>query len=122
MGRHAGRRSGNIQETTEIRIVEAYHDYCPPFDLAKVVRRLLRAVPDKYLRDLDCVVLRNESALTRKESAGKVWSRKRKIDKTRMLGCYHPRWQHKEPWIEIRVDKTIAAWRGPRYFPATKKK
>ena len=95
---------------SEIPIVEAYRDYRPPFDTVKLIRQLLGAVPEKYLIGLDCVVLNNEASLSRKDRVGRVWSRKRKVNKSRTLGRYHPEWQGKRPWIEIRVDKTLAAY------------
>jgi hypothetical protein len=97
-------------DDSQIRIVESYQDYQPPFDAANVVRRLLRTVPQKYLRGLDCVVLMNEASLPRKDRVGKVWSRKRKLDKSRIAGRYHPEWRGSRPWIEIRVDKTLTAY------------
>ena len=56
------------------------------------------------------MVLNNEASLSRKDRVGRVWSRKRKVNKSRTLGRYHPEWQGKRPWIEIRVDKTLAAY------------
>jgi hypothetical protein len=91
-----------------IRIVECYKDYRPPFDVAKVVAMLLRTTPEKYLRGLDSVVLMDEASLPRKDRKGKTTSRKRKLDKRRILGRYHPQWHWSRPWIEIRVDKTLA--------------
>jgi hypothetical protein len=91
----------------EIRISEAFRDYQPPFDVARVGRKLLAVVPEKYLRELDCVVLTNQDALSRKERLGTLKSRKRKVQKSRVRGLYHPKWQGQPPWIEIRVDKTI---------------
>jgi hypothetical protein len=92
---------------SQIRVVESYRDYRPPFDAARVVRALLRRVPKKYLVGLDCVVLVNEGALSRRDRIGKLRSRKRKVDKSRVLGLYNHAWQGRPPWIEIRVDKTL---------------
>jgi hypothetical protein len=92
----------------EVRIVEAYKEYEPPFDATKAVRKLLEAVPEKYLRELDCVVLTNLNALSRKQRLGTLKSRKRRVPKLRIRGLYHGKWQGKPPWIEIRVDKAIA--------------
>jgi hypothetical protein len=89
------------------RIVESYRDYKAPFDAARVVRSLLRTVPNKYLVGLDCVVLLNEGGLSRHDRVGKVRSRNRKVDKSRVRGFYHHAWQGRPAWIEIRVDKTL---------------
>lgn len=105
-------------DDSQPRIVESYQDYRPPFDVAKVVRTLLQTVPQKYFRGLDCVVLTNEAGLPRKDRIGKTRSRKRKLDKARILGRYHPQWHGSRPWIEIRVDKTLANYSRPfLWFP-----
>lgn len=93
----------------EIRINETYRDYTPPINASAIVRKLLRTVPEKYLEGLDCVVLTNETALTRKDRAGRIWSRKRKIKKSHVLGLYHHGTRNSLPYIELRVDKIVAA-------------
>jgi hypothetical protein len=92
----------------EIRINEAFRDYKPPFDATKVVRKLLTVVPERYFRELDCIVLTNESALSRKERVGTIKSRKRKVQISRVRGLYHHAWHGKPAWIEIRLDKTLS--------------
>ncbi len=94
---------------SEIRINEAYQRYTPPVNASAVVRKLLRTVPEKYLRGLDCVVLTNEIALSRKDRIGKVWSRKRRFGKSRVRGLYHYASRSSLPYIELRVDKIIAS-------------
>jgi len=96
-------------ETGEIRINEAYRSYSPPVNASAVVHELLSSVPSKYLQGLSCVVLTNQSALSRRDRKGKVWSRKRKFNKSRILGRYHraPPRSHYSPWIELRVDKIV---------------
>jgi hypothetical protein len=105
------------------RIVESYTDYKHPFDVARTVQALLRTVPEKYLKGLDCVVLTNVGRLSRRERLGKVRSRKRKIDKARVRGFYHHAWQGKSPWIEIRVDKTLGSFtpKGFLWIPLFRK-
>jgi len=98
--------------TIEIRINEAYRDYTPPFNAAAIVHKLLRTVPVKYLQGLDCVVLTNDIALSRKDRVGRVWCRKRKYDKSRVLGRYRPRSRTCLPYIELRVDKLVAAFKA----------
>lgn len=97
----------------EIKIIEAYEQYTPPFNVAKVVRQLLRPIPEKYGIGLSSIVLTSQAALPRKDRIGKTRSRKRKHDKSRILGRYHYKWQGKEAWIEIRVDKAIENWANP---------
>ena len=109
-----------LQETGEIRINEAYRNYVPPVNAAAVVHTLLSSVPGKYLRGLSCVVLTNESALSRRDRKGKVWSRKRKFAKSRILGRYHgaTRRGNSSPWIELLVDKIIGGLKGAqRWLP-----
>jgi len=103
-----------LPETGEIRINEAYRNYTPPVNASAVVHKLLSSVPSKYLRGLTCVVLTNDSALSRRDRKGKVWSRKRKFDKSRILGFYHgaTRRGDSTPWIELRVDKIIEGLNG----------
>jgi hypothetical protein len=92
---------------SEILIREAYRQYTPPVKAAAIVYKLLRTVPQKYLKGLDCVVLTNQTALSRKDRVGKVWSRGRKFDKSRSLGRYHPGSHSSLPYIELRVDKIV---------------
>jgi hypothetical protein len=93
----------------EIRISEAYRNYMPPVNASAIVRKLLRTVPEKYQKGLDCVVLTNEIALSRKDRVGRVWSRKRKVPKSQVLGLYHHGTRNSLPYIELRVDKIVAA-------------
>jgi hypothetical protein len=90
-----------------VKIQEAYREYQPPFDFKGTVERLLATVPEKYLSGLDCVILLNQSGLSRRDRVGKIRSRKRKVDKLRVLGRYHPRWHNSPPYIELRVDRII---------------
>jgi hypothetical protein len=52
-------------------------------------------------------VLTNEAGMSRWDRVGKVWSRKRKFDKSRVLGRYHGS-SRNCPYIELRVDKIIS--------------
>ena len=92
-----------------IRIIEAYRNYTPPVNAPAIVRRLLRTVPEKYLKGLDCVILTNEVALSRKDRKGKVWSRRRRVSKSHALARYHYSSRNSLPYIEVRVDKIVAA-------------
>jgi len=78
----------------------------------------LRTVPDKYLKGLNCIVLTNEAGLSRKDRVGRVWSRKRKFDKSRVIGRYHRGSRNSLPYIELRVDKIISGLKGvPVHIP-----
>jgi hypothetical protein len=100
-----------LAETVHVRVNQAYRDYTPPVDVSATVLRLMRTVPGQYLRGLDCVVLTNESGMSRKDRVGRVWSRKRKFDKSRVLGRYHGS-SRNSPYIELRVDKIISGLNG----------
>jgi hypothetical protein len=97
----------------DVRINEAFEDYRPPFNATKVVRRLLATVPEEYLRGLDCVVLTNHDALSRKQRVGKIKSRKKRVPAARVRGLYHGKWHGDPAWIEIRVDKTAGTLKRP---------
>jgi hypothetical protein len=101
-----------------VRITDAYNNYTPPIDARVVVARLLNTVPEKFVRGLDSILLTNEAALPRRDRRGKVSSRKRKYDKTRIAGRYHPRYRGSLPYIELRVDKILAVGRVALRIPA----
>jgi hypothetical protein len=98
-----------LPDLRNIKIMEPYRDYTPPVDVARIVRQLLDTVPEKYLGGLDSVVLTNEASLSRRDRVGRVWSRKRKFDKSRVLGRYHGRTRNGSAYIELRVDR-IFRW------------
>ncbi len=93
-----------------LEIEERYAEYSPPFDVTKIIEGLVAPVPEKYLRGLRKVLLVDTSSLSRRDRIGRTWSRKRKYDKSRILGRYH--YNNGAPWIEIRVDRTIEQWKG----------
>jgi hypothetical protein len=60
----------------------------------------------------------NLGGLSRRDRVGKVWSRKSRVDKSYILGRYHPRSRSSLPYIELRVDKIIAGLKGKfLWFP-----
>jgi hypothetical protein len=93
---------------TQVAVREAYREYLPPFDVKATVEKLISSVPAKFLSGLNCVVLVNQSGLSRRDRVGKVRSRKRKFDKLRVLGRYHPGWRNSSPYIELRVDRILS--------------
>jgi hypothetical protein len=85
-----------------------YRDYTPPFNVSAIVHQLLLTVPDTYLTGLDCIVLTNDAGLSRRDRVGKVWSRGRKYNKSRVLGRYHGGRRNHLSYIELRVDKIVS--------------
>jgi hypothetical protein len=95
-----------------VDIREAYRNYAPPVNASAIVRQLLSTVPSEYLTGLDCVVLTNEAGLSRRDRVGRVWSRRRKVDKSRIVGRYHHGTRNSRPYIELRVDKILQGLAG----------
>jgi hypothetical protein len=85
---------------SEIPILTCYRDYTPPYNVERIVRVLLRYVPEEHLAGLDCIVLTNSTS-TRKLRRGKTWSRSRKVRMVECLGFYHGR------RIELLVDNIL---------------
>jgi len=96
-----------LSDTPKVEVKEAYRHYTPPVDASAIVHQLLRTVPKEYLMGLDCVLLTNEAGLSRRDRVGRIWSRKRKVDKSHVLGRYHGGSGGSLPHIELRVDKII---------------
>lgn len=95
-----------------------YRNYEPPLKAEGIVGDLLDYVPEKFLVGLDCVILTNQSGLSRRERLGKVPRRGRKMQKSEALGFYHPRSRNQLPWIELYVDKIVSsAGRAPLWVP-----
>lgn len=101
-----------LSDTHTVEVKEAYQNYTPPIDASALVQELLCTVPDKYLTGLGCVVLTNTAGLSRRDRVGKVWSRKRKFDKSSVLGRYHRRSGNSSPYIELRVDRIVLGLNG----------
>ena len=80
--------------------------------MSAIVCRLLHAVPDKYLRGLDCIVLTNAAGVSRRDREGSLRSRDRKISKSSVRGLYHHGSSRNPPYIELRVDKIISDLNG----------
>jgi hypothetical protein len=107
------RRPGALTEIGEVAVKDAYRDYTPPMNAAKIVRRLLAAIPSKYVRGLDCVVLTNLSGQPRRHRLGKTTSRGKRVPQSRVLGRYHRKWKGQPPWIELYIDRILS--RLPRW-------
>jgi hypothetical protein len=109
-GQACASREENVEHKVPLEIEERYANYRPPFDVTQIIENLVAPVPEKYLRGLRKVLLVDTRSLSRKDRVGKTWSRKRKYDKSRILGQYH--YNNGASWIEIRVDRTIGQWKG----------
>jgi len=86
-----------------------------PHSTSAIVEELFRAVPDKYLIGLDCVVLTNTAGLSRRDRVGRVWSRKRKFDKSGVLGRYQGHSGDSSAYIELGVDRIVLSLRVFRF-------
>lgn len=91
----------------QIKVVEYYRNYSPPFDASKPVRLLLRHVPDKYLTGLHSVTLTNSQS-TRMLRRGKVRSQNRKVRFADCRGLYCA------GQVSLLVDKIYLDY--PKFF------
>jgi hypothetical protein len=89
------------------KIIEQYSNYKPPFNVARIVSRMLDSVPHKYLNGLSEVVLTNPAGLSRPRRRSTTKSRGRKSRSVEARGLYHPAWNGKQAWIEIFVDQSL---------------
>jgi hypothetical protein len=96
---------------------EFYNGYDAPAYVANTVHKLVSTVPSKFLRGIDCVVLTNQSGMSRRSRLGKVTSRKRRLPQSSMLGRYHPASPGKRPWIELFVDNIVPGLGRYRWIP-----
>ncbi len=95
----------------EPRIVEAYRDWHPRFQVESRIRELLTIVPRKHLSGLGSIVLTNVDALSHARRREKTWSGNRKVRITESLGMYHHGGQGNPAWIELLVDNICREWR-----------
>jgi hypothetical protein len=86
------------------QIIEAFHDYAPPFDATKIVGRMLRDVPRQFLLGLDSIVLTNVAALSRQERERKTRGRERRITLGEARGYYGQAWKGEPARITILLD------------------
>lgn len=93
------------------KVVTQYSSaYKPPFNVTRLIERMLESVPPKYLVGLSEVVLTNASGLSRARRRGVTKSRRKKVKILNTRGLYHPAWQGRRAWIEIFVDTTLRLW------------
>jgi hypothetical protein len=91
------------------RIVEAFQNYNPPFNAEKAVRRMLHAIPPKFLLGLHAIVLTNVSALSRKDRDRKTWGHRR-VSLGEALGYYSEAWKGEPARITLLVDNIEKSW------------
>lgn len=84
----------------EMEVWEMYRSYRPPFDAARLVRRLLRTVPSGDLEGLSHVILSN----ARMAHCHLGDSYRTTNEEQRVLGTYHPWRRNKPAYIDLRVD------------------
>ncbi len=86
------------------QIIEAFHDYSPPFDVTKAIRRMLRDVPPHFLHGLNSIVLTNVAALGRQERDKRTRGRGDRTALGEVLGYYTEAWKGEPARITILVD------------------
>lgn len=83
------------------QIIEAFHDYSPPFDVTKVIRRMLRGVPPHFLHGLNSIVLTNVAALGRQERDKRTRGRGQRTTLGEALGYYTEAWKGEPAALEF---------------------
>jgi len=94
-----------------VEIKECYREK-PPVNARRIVQNLLDGIPQKYLRGLRTVVLRDFTTLNYDRRRAKTWSRKKKVSVRKSGGVYHQEWKGEPAWIEIFVDNLINSHEG----------
>lgn len=92
-----------------VRVSEYYAESKPGLNYASSIRQVLRSVPPKYLRGLDCIILRDEPSLTTDE---------RRKGLLRCQGVYVRGKGRRPPRVELFIDNILDEWpRWARYVP-----
>ena len=90
-----------------VGVIESYGDWPAPFDAARLVRRLLRSVPGRYLAGLRSVVLTTTGTLNRARRRQTTRSRGKKVRVATCAGLYHHASRGEPAWIELFVDTVV---------------
>ena len=93
-----------------LTIRENYKNYSPPKFIYPVVRKLLNAIPKKFLVGLGSIVLTNFDARNITRRSRKTWSHKKKIPAQDYLGIYHHKGKVEPAYIEIFIEKALYQW------------
>ena len=88
-------------------IHENYKNYSPPFNIKKVISRLMKGVNPKYLIGLDSIVLTNKGALNSDRKKQKIRLNNRKVKLRESLGLYYRKQNNKKAYIEIFTDNVL---------------
>ena len=88
-------------------IIEFYGDYEPPFDVGRIVEKLLSLVPAKALVGLKSIVLTTSSQLPSRERRRKIRSRGITFKGGEALGCYRSPRQGVPASVELYVDNMM---------------
>ena len=86
---------------------EAYRAYTPPFDVAALLRDLLRYVPAEYFRGLQYVLLRNASGLSRHVRRQRIPSRGKSCLAGGCMGFYCREHPGAPAHIGLQVDRIV---------------
>lgn len=110
--RSLGNRTRNTNMEDSIEIIEAYKDWKPPFNVKKLVERMLASVPSKYLGGLESIVLTNSAAFNHEEKRRQHSQSGQKYFAKDRLGAYYAAYKGSRAWIELVVDNMIANHKG----------
>ncbi len=88
-------------------IIEFYGDYQPPFDVGRIVRKLLPLVPPTALLGLRSIVLTSSSQLPASERRQKKRSRGVTYLGAEARGCYRSPRRGTPASIELYVDNMV---------------
>src|SRR6185437_4325844 len=107
-----------MSTATSVRVTEVLVSYRPGVDCARLTQRLLSTVPDKYLVELESVVLCSLAEQSRSVRIGTLPRRGRRIKRDRVAGLYHYASRGQKAWIQIFVDNIqfpawYLSWIGP---------
>ena len=102
-----------MNEEHGIIIREAYKDYEPPFDVVRIVNRLLAGVPNTRLAGLKTVVLSSSANLSKPVRKAKAHARGKSYELGKCRGRYHQKWKNESAWIELWVDNMLMSCPKP---------
>jgi hypothetical protein len=86
-------------------VIERFDDFSLGFDAARMVRELLRCVPEADLAGLQSVVLTNEAAQSRKDRRSHTHARHKKYRLADCRGFYQQAWNGEAACIQLHMDR-----------------
>lgn len=108
-GRDVNENSGAPVFSRPVVVCDFRGGYSPPFEVPRMVEKMLNSVPPKFLNGLSEIVLTNTAGLPRKLRRSATKSRGRKVKHAAARGLYHHEWNNHAAWIEIYIDNTLRA-------------